>query len=54
MARLGSFGKCPPSVAVLCTVRFVGPNYKNQEGLAPDVVGGERCLAAVSFLSWVA
>ena len=26
-------------LAVLCTVRFVGPNYKNQEGLAPDVVG---------------
>ena len=36
---------------VPCTARFVGPNYKKQGGLAPDVVGGEQCLAAVSFLS---
>ena len=34
-----------------CTARFVGPNYNMQGGLAPDVVGGEFCLAAVSFLS---
>ena len=40
------------SLAVLCTVRFVGPNYKNQEGLAPDVVGGERCFGR-SFVSFL-
>ena len=34
-----------------CTARFVAQTTKCKGGLAPDVVGGERCLAAVSFLS---
>ncbi len=41
----------PRVTVVPCTARFVGPNYKNQEGLAPDVVGGEL-LFGRSFVSF--
>ena len=51
MSHVLDLGWTLPLTVVPCTARFVGPNYNMQGGLAPDVVGGEFCLAAVSFLS---
>ena len=47
--------QCPSPIAVPCTVRFGGPNYKNWGVLAPDVGGASLSgRSFVSFPFWVA